>query len=255
MKTGFAERRPGRFVKRFTKAHGLLPSKMGRHQPKMLARIPELPTVPSGLVEARPCRPVAPGAVRRVAWLRAGQNGAGLRGLLCAAAMVLSSFGCEATTPPEVEDTALVTDGTSFPFEKKNSLGHVWYRAEIPYSFTNRTGSNVYLLNCRGGFAVRLQVEEAGHWAHYWSPVILACLSPPIVIEPDEVYETTVNVVGCTSGGNCAPRLTLPSSASTRYRIMWGDGRSSYDHDGPPWGDLIPLEERVSNSFTLRVAN
>ncbi|MDE2973468.1 MAG: hypothetical protein OXU64_01925 [Gemmatimonadota bacterium] len=173
------------------------------------------------------------------------------RGLLCTAAMVLSAPACESTIP-EVEDTALVTDGTSFRLDRESWRGHVWYRTEIPYSFTNRTGSKVYIPNCRGGFDIRLQVEEAGYWA-YWSPVLLACLSPPIVIEPDEVYEAILDVVGCTSGGSCAPRLTLPPAASTRYRIMWGDALSSYDDRADPFGELIPLEERVSNSFTLRI--
>ena len=168
--------------------------------------------------------------------------------------MVASTVGCESTIPAVVEDTALVTDGTSFRLDKENWRGHVWYRTEIPYSFTNRTGSKVYLLNCRGDFDIRVQVEEAGYWTHFWSPVLRACLSPPIVIEPGEVYETTVDVVGCTSGGSCGPRLTLPPTASTRYRILWGDARSTYDHDGPPWGEVIPLEERVSNSFTLQVS-
>ena len=167
------------------------------------------------------------------------------RGLLCTTAMVLT-FGCE--SPTEVADsTALLTDGTSFRLEREESRGHVWYRVQIPYSFTNRTGSTVYIPNCNGGFSLSLQMQEAGEWVHAWSPVILLCLSPPIVIEPDEVYQTTVDVVGCTSGGSCSPRLILPPTASTPYRIVWWAALSSYDPDRYPFGDLIPLEERVSN--------
>jgi len=96
-------------------------------------------------------------------------------------------------------------------------------------------------------------MEEDGEWDQIWSPVVRLCLDAPIVIESTEVWETTLNVSGCVVG-NCAPRIRLPPSASTPIRIVWTDALSSYDPDGPlPFGELIPLEERVSNSFTLQV--
>lgn len=174
--------------------------------------------------------------------------------MLCAAAMVLSAFGCESTAPKVADSTALVTDGTSFRLEKEGGGGHEWYRGRIPYAFTNRTGSMVYLPNCRGGFDISLEVEEAGRWLHAWSPILLDCLSPPIVIDPDEVYETMLRVGGCASGGNCGPRLDLPRITSAPVRILWRTGLSSYDPDAYPFGELIPPEERVSNSFRLRVS-
>ena len=179
-------------------------------------------------------------------------HGPAPRGLLCAAAIVLSTVACE-TTIPEVEDTALVTDGTSFQLDSFPLLGHMWYEVQIPYSFTNRTGSKVYLENCRGLFDIRLQTKVNGEWAGTWGPALPDCLSAPIVIEPDEVYETILDLVGCTSGGSCAPVLDLTRVTSAPARIMWGTGLSSYDADRPPFGKLIPLEERVSNSFTLQV--
>ena len=229
----------------------LPPTKMSRLLPEMPVRIPVVPAFPRS--PFRRIRPAPPphGAVRRVAWRRAGRNGVVPRGLLCAAAMAASAAGCESTIPPEVEDTALVTDGTSFRIEKEGGGRHSWYGGRIPYSFTNRTGSKVYLPNCRGGFDVRLEMETAGEWVHIWSPVLLLCLSQPMVIEPDEVYETTLRVAGCLDG--CGPRLVLPPSSSTPIRIQWGGALSSYDEDAYPFGEPIPLEERVSNRFTLKV--
>lgn len=96
-------------------------------------------------------------------------------------------------------------------------------------------------------------METAGNWVHYWSPLRQLCLSPPLVIEPDEVYQDTLRVEGCASGEGCFQRLTPPDTDSTAFRIVWTDALSSYDDGGPPWGDLIPLEERVSNHFTLVV--
>ncbi len=170
--------------------------------------------------------------------------------------MVLSTVGCESMSPPEVEDTALVTDGTSFRLEEWGSVrGNLWYRADIPYSFTNRTGSKVYLPNCNGGIHLRLEMEGMiGEWVHVWGPVLLACQGPPIVIEPGEVYRRTLGVIGCLDG-NCGPRLVLPPTAATPVRILWEGALSSYDEDERPYGEQIPLEERVSNRFTLQVSN
>ena len=161
------------------------------------------------------------------------------RGVFCAAAMVLSTFGCE--SPTQVIPTALVTDGTSFRLEKTRVGGQVWYHVQIPYGFTNRTGSNVYLPNCLGDINIRLETREDGGWVYLWSPIVRLCLSPPIVIEPDEVYETTLEVSG------------LSRMPSAPVRIVWNTGLSSYDPDARPIGEPIPFEERISNSFRLRV--
>lgn len=181
--------------------------------------------------------------------------------MLCAAVVVATALGCE-TTPPEVQDPALVTGGDSFELRDTVFVGYTWYETTIPYTFTNRTGSKVYLPNCRGDFRITLEVYEGGEWVHYWSsPGLLVhetadvCPSSPIVIEPGEVYPGTLHVRACTLGGGCAPRrtVTLPGTDSTQYRIVWTDALSSYDKETFS-GDLIPLEERVSNHFTLVVA-
>ena len=161
--------------------------------------------------------------------------------------MVLSTFGCESTT--EVGLSGLLTDGTSFRLERVS--GEV-IRTQIPYSFTNRTGSRVFLVNCLGEFAVSLQMQQAGEWVRAWSPILLLCWSAPIVIEPGEVYRTTLDVFASLPGGSWQPYLP-PPDASTAYRIVWGTGLSSYDPDQYPFGELIPLAERVSNSFTLEL--
>ena len=73
-------------------------------------------------------------------------------------------------------------------------------------------------------------------------------------IEPGAVYHDTL-FFGCTSGGSCGPRLTLPS-ASTQFRIVWYAWSSldyQYGDALPIGGDPVPLEERVSNIFTFEV--
>lgn len=203
--------------------------------------------------------PGGAGAVRQAArhphrrrWLR------GPRSVLCAAVVAAAASGCE-TTRPEVQDTPIVTAGNSFRLVREEDRGHTWYHATIPYSFTNRTGSKVYIDPGCGRRHHYVEMHEggedgSGEWVGFVSWIVCARGHSFRAIEPGEVYEDTLRVGGCTSGGSCAPRLTLPA-ASTRFRIVW-DAWSSLgeDRSGHPIpGDPVPLEERVSNHFTLQV--
>ncbi len=169
--------------------------------------------------------------------------------------MVLSTLGCESTTPDE--DTALVTDGTSFQLDSAtDARGHLWYGGQVPYRFTNRTGSKVYGFSC--GFVPSLEMETASEWVGIWGGTIsVGCTGPPIVIQPRQVYKTTLHVWGCREssgeGPSCSPGLRPPPSASTPIRIVWRFATSSYDRRSGRLGEVIPLEERVSNSFTFEM--
>ena len=198
--------------------------------------------------------PGGAGSVRQAArhphgrrWLR------GPRSVLCAAVVVAAASGCE-TIAPEVQDTPIVTAGNSFQLVGGEGRGHTWYFATIPYSFTNRTGSKVYIdLGC-GDRHHYVQMYERGEWVWFVSRIDCLIGSGFTAIEPGEVHQDTLLTGGCTSGGSCAPRLTLPA-ASTLFRIVW-DAWSSVDEDpygNPIPGDPVPLEERVSNHFTFEV--
>lgn len=152
------------------------------------------------------------------------------------------------------QDPPIVTDGDSFELTKSEWVGHTWYGTAIPYSFTNRTGSKVYIDRGCGSRHFQLEVHEDGEWVPYWSPVVCLIGASFTTIEPGEVYQDSALVGGCPSG-NCYPRLTLPDTDSG-FRIVWV-AWSSVDENqygDPIPGDPVPLEERVSNRFTLVVA-
>ena len=131
----------------------------------------------------------------------------------------------------------------------------MWYKATIPHSFTNRTGSWVYIHDGSCGPShIHLEMNEGGEdgsdeWVPFWDPWFPGGCGPFFTaIEPGELYQETLHV----GGGS---RLTQPA-ASTRFRIVWRAWSSLDEHPrfgGPIGGDLIPLEERVSNHFTLEV--
>lgn len=160
-----------------------------------------------------------------------------LRGVLCAAATMLWASGCE--SPTGVGFHALLTDGTHFQFRKIRLNQGDTYVGDIPYTFTNRTGSRVLLSNCLGGFSLGLEMQHAGAWKPVWEAVTCLMDSPDIVIRPVEVYPDTV--LAAVSPDDLDP----PPNPSTQFRIVWHAGRFAVG------GERLPLEERVSNPFTL----
>ena len=166
--------------------------------------------------------PAGPGAVRRAArhphrrrWLR------GPRSVLCAAVVVAAASGCE-TIAPEVQDTAIVTAGNSFQLVRGEDRGHTWYRATIPYSFTNRTGSKVYIDPGCGDRHHYVEWLVWGEWSGFVSRVDCAIGVGFRAIEPGEVYQDTLRTGGCTSGGSC---WAAPDSAGRFHPIQDRVGR------------------------------
>ncbi|MCY3808148.1 MAG: hypothetical protein OXG58_01710 [Gemmatimonadetes bacterium] len=136
-----------------------------------------------------------------------------------------------------------MTDGTHFQLRvARLSQGEV-YAADIPYTFTNRTGSMVFLYNCHGGFDRRLEMQHAGGWKEIWSSAFCLLLHSDIAIKPDEVYADTASPLISPD------TLVPPPHASTQFRIVWHAAHFAEGEDGGK--ELIPLEERVSNPFTL----
>ena len=200
-------------------------------------------------------------AVRQAAWHPHGRRWLrGPRSVLCAAVVVAAASGCETTTPPpELQDTAIVTAGNSFELRKRVYQGKTGYSATIPHTYTNRTGSKVYVdFGCWGRHD-HLEIDEGGEdgseWVFFWAPVMCLIGESFTTIEPGEVYQDTLHFFGCSSDDSCGERLALPGIASTPFRIGWV-AWSSLDEDRhgfPIGGDLVPLKERVSNHFTFEV--
>lgn len=162
----------------------------------------------------------------------------GPRGVLCAAATLLWASGCE-RLPTEVGSRALLTDGTHFQLKVIRLNQGDTYVGRIPYTFTNRTGSPVALSNCLGGFSHGLEMQHADEWKAVWYSATCLMASPDIVIQPKEVHPDTV--LALISPDDLVP----PPDASTHFRIVWHAGRFAQG------GERLPLEERVSNPFTL----
>ena len=126
----------------------------------------------------------------------------------------------------------------------------IGYETEIPYSFTNRTGSKVFLANCKGNVSPGLERNHDGQWVPDWTPVKLMCLSSPVVILRGDEYHDTLRVFAGPFGSNLHPQFKSEDVGGV-YRLRWEGAYSTYDPDQYPFGKELPLGLRVSNSFVL----
>jgi hypothetical protein len=170
---------------------------------------------------------------------------ASLSAVMASAAALLA---CQVSTGPEAasaDDPALRTDRSAYGLDR----GVRSWATEIPYAFVNRTGRTVYLTNCNGGFALRLEKWQDGAWVPAWSPVRLLCLSAPLEIAPGATFEDTVRVNAGLPDSNTFPKFEV-DEVDGAYRLVWLAGTHDYDHDDPG-GPLIDAAFRTSNTFTL----
>jgi hypothetical protein len=127
------------------------------------------------------------------------------------------------------------------------------WETTIDFTFTNPLDETIYVVNCRGGLAVALERWDGEAWVPAWSPVLLQCLSPPIEIAAGESYRASIEVWGSEPGRNHHPEFAVERLDGT-YRLVWGNLvlRWRGDYVNGAFGDPVPRELRVSNSFELR---
>jgi len=140
----------------------------------------------------------------------------------------------------------LQTEALSYLLER-TELG---YRATIPWTFRNETGAPVYLEHCDGDVRPLLEMDRDGLWFPAWEPYRDACASPPIVIQPGATWADTLELFGAPPQSNVMPVFVFPEIEGV-YRLVWPRAYATYDRLAGVPGELLPLEQRVSNRFVL----
>ena len=151
------------------------------------------------------------------------------------------------TSPFSHEDAPVLMSASEYVLE----AGSRGWRGELEFTYQNVTNRTISLLNCRGGFAYRLEKWTEEGWITAWAPVLLMCLSPPIRIAPGGEHEHVAGIFGGYPGGNTYPRFSV-DEVDGIYRVVIDGAYWNYDHDGPSWGNLPPEPYRVSAPFRIR---
>jgi hypothetical protein len=154
----------------------------------------------------------------------------------------------QAVQEPSEDATLLKTDREEYLLQQDGS----GYSVTIGYAYTNRTGGPVYLSNCNGDVSPAVQRLEGGEWQVAWSPVMNECLSLPVVIPDSGAYRNSVRLFVSPQDGDTYTDF-LSERKGNVYRLIWGQAYSSFDMNGYPFGEPLPLDQKVSNAFRLAV--
>ena len=125
-------------------------------------------------------------------------------------------------------------------------------QGEISYAFTNPTQSLVYIVNCNGSTRLALEKRIGEQWVKAWEPIMEACLSEPIIVQPEQAYQAVIHIFAADPAKDIHPKFSV-DSVSGIYRLVWQDVLQTYDPDNYPFGEALPLEQRISNHFRLDV--
>ncbi len=164
--------------------------------------------------------------------------------------LILSAFiGCNnAETPERDLGLFLQTDASLYTLAHQND----GLTTEISYTYDNQTGEAVYLVNCNGAFLLKIEREHEGVWSPIWWPILNECLSPPIIIDAGETYNGKLTLWGALPGSDIGPQFESEPGAGN-YRLVWIDALTSFQDDTYPFGEQLPLSQRVSNTFQLEI--
>ncbi len=157
------------------------------------------------------------------------------------------------TAPPEQtlegpRVTLFRTDSASYTLltESYGVTGSIQAR------LSNSTGESIYLVNCNGDTDVSLEKWIDGRWQLAWAPDVQTCLSEPIIVPAGGTWDTTIDIFAGPRGSNTYPQFEVEESPGS-YRLVWHDVLSSFQNQ-LPFGEPLPLGQRISNTFRLDFA-
>lgn len=165
--------------------------------------------------------------------------------ILIAATSCLEPSAPASSLSVQTGSAAIQTDADAYDLR----AGPIGYTATIGFVFTNRRQTPVYVANCGGDAPPGLERFRNGEWVRAWTPVVRLCLSPSIVIEAGKKYQGELDLFAGYPDGNTYPKFKTAPIPGV-YRLVWDFLLSSHDSRDYPY-DPLPLDERVSNSFTL----
>jgi hypothetical protein len=143
-------------------------------------------------------------------------------------------------------DALFQTDSLSYTLSDNGG-----YTAKIGVELTNTTSATIYLANCHGQSALRLEKFVNGEWKSAWTAIIPSCASYPVKLVPNATYEPQVLFSAGLPGTNVYPQFNVHPIDGI-YRFAWTSGPALTVVETFFTENLLPLSQRVSNRFALR---
>jgi hypothetical protein len=148
--------------------------------------------------------------------------------------------------PSDIEGAPIRTDSAVYHVRTTEDS----HELTIEVTYTNPTGSTVYIPTCHSPHPPVLEKWQEDTWVTAYAPVVPLCLGAPVVIADGDVYAYTYRISAARSA-NWYPRFEVPEIPGT-YRLVWRIlGTWTPDGPEPGLGRELPLEQRVSNTFEI----
>jgi hypothetical protein len=164
----------------------------------------------------------------------------------CTASREESDEGRMNETPPSPASTLITTDRESYRARRTADAIEI----DIVSTFTNHTADTVRLHPCgtsQPSFALEKWTDGAWKPAYSQACPAILMLDPPRVA-PHAQRTDTVRVRAMLAA-NAMPKFDVEPIAGS-YRVVYVQAyRSWRPNEGP--GELLPLEQRVSNTFRI----
>ena len=174
--------------------------------------------------------------------------------VLCVALLVVACSGSQ-TAPDEASAGHLVV----LQAEHDVRVDDFFYRAEIPFRYTNATGRTLVITGCKPPRPPLLEWWNGVEWRAAFDHIELLCLSPPFVIAPGTVIVDTLRLMVARDSITPTGRRIGPHWEASRgvgeYRLVWSLQDPAPRDASDPYlgGPGRPLAERVSNTFRLTI--
>lgn len=176
--------------------------------------------------------------------------------ILCTIAMGIAALvvGCQpAARAHRSGKEPLQTSHLHFDLQRQHPAAPWLIELEtaIPFAYHNPLPDTVYGVHCNGQLDITLERQTSDGWEYFWSPVLEACLSSPIIIPPSTIYHDTLRLFGVLPGDHKANPAFRSGDIEGTYRLVWNNLVLHYRDSGQGFGDSIAQAHRVSNPFTL----
>jgi hypothetical protein len=171
--------------------------------------------------------------------------------IVCLLGLPLACTAPEQTPRPTIEpvpkppDSAIKTDQSRYAFR----YGSYGPEVVIVTTFQPKE-QTAYVINCNGAISTGLQRLVGGAWLNAWGAATNACLSQPIVIAPGEQHTDSITIVP-GAGAVIYPRDRREIIEPGTYRAIWHNVLTSFDMNARPFGEDMPVGQRVSAPFVI----
>jgi len=149
--------------------------------------------------------------------------------------------------PPRDDEAPIQTRALEYTLRPRSG----GLQIRVTFTFRNLTRDTAYIMRCVDP-EVRLQRLGEGGWESVGRTGSFACLGEPIVVSAGGEWQGRFFLSGAAPDCNCVPKFAEGQPEGT-FRLALDGVVDGFDWETGRGGDALPLAQRVSNRFKIRL--